>query len=119
MIESNSASSSANDVSIRHCTSGWRERISRHTSTPSPSGSRTSSTATSARADGRRDRASSAVPASPTTTISPPLSASMQLAHAAPDDLVVVEKENPDRHDTIIAQSAQFHPGPKSHRRAT
>jgi hypothetical protein len=36
----------ADEISIRHATSGTWERISRHTDTPSPSGSRTSRTAT-------------------------------------------------------------------------
>ena len=54
MIASNSASSSPNEVSIRQATSGIRERISRHTDTPSPSASRTSSTATSGFSAGMR-----------------------------------------------------------------
>jgi hypothetical protein len=70
MIASNSASSSPNEVSIRHATSGSRDRISRHTVTPSPSGSRTSSTATSGRSAGMRASAEDAVPASPTTRMS-------------------------------------------------
>src|SRR5215211_370189 len=70
MIASNRASSSAKDVSMRHWISGWLERMSRHTSTPSPSGSRTSSSATSGRVGGIRERPSSAVPPSPTTSIS-------------------------------------------------
>src|SRR6266511_6399 len=49
MIASNSASSSENDVSMRQWISGCRERISRQTSTPSPSGRRTSNNATSGR----------------------------------------------------------------------
>ena len=59
MIALNTASSSANEVSIRHATSGCFERISRQTSTPSPSGSRTSRTATSGVAAGMRSYASS------------------------------------------------------------
>ncbi len=47
MMASNSASSSPNEVSIRQATSGSRARTSRQISTPLPSGSRTSSTATS------------------------------------------------------------------------
>ena len=70
MIASNSASSSPNEVSIRHASPGIRERISRHTSTPLPSGSRTSSTATSGRSAGMRASADAAVPASPTTMMS-------------------------------------------------
>ena len=71
MIASNSASSSANEVSIRQARSGSCERSSRQTETPSPSGSRTSSTATSGRSAGTRASASAAVAASPTTTMSP------------------------------------------------
>src|SRR5437764_4102967 len=71
MIASNSASSSANDVSIRHGRSGSSERNSRQTLTPSPSGSRTSRTATSGRTAGTRASASAAVDASPTTSMSP------------------------------------------------
>ncbi len=70
MIESNSASSSENEVSIRHLISGSRDRISRQTSTPLPSGSRTSRTATSGWTAGIRVSASAAVPASPTTSMS-------------------------------------------------
>ena len=70
MIASNSASSSPNEVSIRQATSGILDRMSRHTLTPSPSGSRTSSTATSGRSAGMRASADSAVPASPTTAMS-------------------------------------------------
>jgi GAF domain-containing protein len=46
------------------------ERASRHTLTPSPSGRRTSSTATSGRSAGILASADAAVPASPTTVIS-------------------------------------------------
>src|SRR2546423_1133907 len=76
MMAAKRASSSANDVSIRHATSGWRALISRHTSTPEPSGSRTSSTATSGRLMGMRMSASAAVPASSTTWMSPSASTS-------------------------------------------
>ena len=69
MIASNSASSSLNEVSIRQATLGILDRISRHTVTPSPSGSRTSSTATSGRSAGILASADAAVPASPTTTM--------------------------------------------------
>src|SRR5919109_1202464 len=68
MIESNSASSSENDVSIRHWISGCPERISRHASTPLPSGSRTSRMATSGLVGGTRISACSTVEASPTTS---------------------------------------------------
>ena len=47
-----------------------RDRISRQTETPSPSGSRTSSTATSGRRAGIRASAEAAVPASPITWMS-------------------------------------------------
>ena len=67
MIESNSASSSVNEVDIRQATSGTRDRTSRQTDTPSPSGGRTSSIATPGRSAGIMDRAQDAVPASPTT----------------------------------------------------
>ena len=70
MIASNSASSSPNEVSIRQAISGIRDRISRQTETPSPSGSRTSSTATSGRSAGILASADAAVPASPMTVIS-------------------------------------------------
>ena len=70
MIASKSASSSAYEVSMRQCTSGIEERTSRQTSTPLPSGRRTSSTATSGRAAGMRWSASAVEPASPTTSMS-------------------------------------------------
>ena len=70
MIASNSASSSPNEVSIRQATPAIRDRISRHTDTPSPSGSRTSRTATSGRSASIRASADDADPASPTTRIS-------------------------------------------------
>src|SRR5581483_6202655 len=69
MMAAKSASSSANEVSMMHLTSGWFDRTSRHTSMPlsaSPP-SRTSSTATSGCVAGMRLRACSAVVASPTT----------------------------------------------------
>ena len=68
MIAAKSASSSAYEVSITQATSGWRDRISRQTSTPLPSGRRTSSTATSGWTAGILASASAAVPASPTTS---------------------------------------------------
>ena len=49
MIEANSASSSANDVSIRTRVFGWFARISRVASIPLPSARRTSMTTTSGR----------------------------------------------------------------------
>ena len=125
MIASNSASSSANDVSIRHWISGWRERISRQTSTPLPSGRRTSSTATSGRVAGMRRSASSAVPASPTTSMSPPRPRGARARRAArsrgrragtpgwsrrhrlpspvPQDPAAVDQLGGDGHDPVVA----------------
>ena len=68
MIEANRASSSAYEVSMMHAVFGIWARMSRHTSTPLPSGSRTSSMATSGCRAGIRLRASATVPASPTTS---------------------------------------------------
>ncbi len=67
MIADSSASSSANDVSMSTFTSGKRSRISRHASTPDPSGSRTSITTTSGSSKPTRRTASAADDASPTT----------------------------------------------------
>lgn len=63
------ASSSPNEISIRHAISGWRERTSRQAVTPSPSGSRTSRTATSGVSAGNPASAASPVPASPTAVM--------------------------------------------------
>ena len=71
MIASKTASSSENDVSIRQPRFGISARTSRQTSTPFPSGRRTSSTATSGIVAGIRCIASAAVAASPTTMKSP------------------------------------------------
>src|SRR5665213_3175734 len=68
MIEANRASSSAYDVSMMQAVVGLWARISRHTSTPLPSGRRTSRMATSGRRAGILLRASATVPASPTTS---------------------------------------------------
>jgi hypothetical protein len=69
MIAVNNASSSENDVSIRQAGGTLiTERISRHTVMPSPSGNRTSSTATSGSSAGIRATASAAVAASPITS---------------------------------------------------
>ena len=54
MIAPSSAWSSPYAVSIRHAVSGSAEQISRQTVTPSPSGNRTSRTATSGRSAGIR-----------------------------------------------------------------
>ena len=70
MIEPSSAWSSLKAVSIRQATSGARDRISRQTDTPSPSGSRTSSTATAGRSAGIWASAADAVLASPITWMS-------------------------------------------------
>ena len=69
-IESSSTWSSLNAVNIRQATPGARDRTSRQTDTPSPSGSRTSSTATSGRSAGMLASAAEAVPASPITWMS-------------------------------------------------
>src|SRR5699024_7983161 len=62
-----SASSSSNAVRTRHRTSGCDCRMARHRSIPLPSGSMTSSTATSGRTAAIRRRASAQLEASPTT----------------------------------------------------
>ena len=95
MIASNSAWSSANDVRIRHAVRGCSDRISRHASTPLPSSSRTSSTATSGSRACTRPTACSCVLASPTTLMSS--SGLEQVAEPAAHDLVVVEQEHRDR----------------------
>ena len=79
MIAENSASSSSYDVRISAAISGRRQRISRHTSMPDPSGSRPSRTATSGRSAGIRRAASWASPDSPTTSMSPSLSSSSRM----------------------------------------
>ena len=94
MIAWNSASSSENDVSIRHWISGWRERTSRHTSTPLPSGRRTSSTATSGRVGGMR--AQRLVGGARLADHDDVARVLEQLADPAPHDLVVVEQEHPN-----------------------
>ena len=96
MIASNIASSSANDVSIRQASSGRADRTSRHTSTPVPSGSWTSSTATSGL--GERDpieRLRRRCRPHPRPRCRPRLRAGRG---PPPDDLVVVEQEHADRH---------------------
>ncbi len=70
MIEANSASSSAKEVSISTLMCGQRDRISRHASTPFPSGRRTSITTISGVSKPTRRMASSTEPASPTTVMS-------------------------------------------------
>ena len=70
------------------------ERISRQTDTPSPSGSRTSSTATSGRSTGTRASADCRRPClSDHVDIG---FSGQQVPHAAPDDLVIVEEEHAD-----------------------
>ena len=90
MIASNSASSSLNEVSIRHLRSGICERRSRHTSIPVPSGSRTSSTATSGTDAGTRcERLGRCARLADDLEI---VGALQQLAHSSADHLVVVER---------------------------
>ncbi len=74
MMAENSASSSSYDVRMSALMSESRDRISRHTSIPEPSGRRPSRIATSGRTAGIRRMASAASPDSPTTTMSPALS---------------------------------------------
>ena len=69
MIEANSASSSAYDVSMMTFVSGRASRIERHASTPDPSGKRTSMITTSGLARAAASIASATVPASPTTVM--------------------------------------------------
>ncbi len=68
------ASSSAYDVRMMQAISGACDRISLHTSTPLPSGRRMSKMATSGWVAGIRRSASSAVDASPTTSMSSTIS---------------------------------------------
>ena len=70
MIEANSASSSANDVSISTLVAGRAARISRVASIPLPSVSRTSITITSGRVRAASSIASRTEPASDVTTMS-------------------------------------------------
>lgn len=70
MIASNRASSSSKDVSMSTARPGIRLRSSRQTLMPSPSGRRTSSTATCGRRAGPRTSAFSTFSASPTTEMS-------------------------------------------------
>ncbi len=74
MIALNSASSSWYEVSIRHRRPSVPDSSSRHSSTPLPSGNRTSSTATSAPEPGMR------VSASPTDAASPAIRMSGSLS---------------------------------------
>ena len=94
MIAEKSASSSSYDVRISAAMDGSWERISRHTSMPEPSGSRPSRMATSGRRAGIR-RAASWASAGLTDDLDVAL-ALQQLFEATPDDLVVVEEEDPD-----------------------
>ena len=101
MIASNNASSSPNEVSIRQATSGIRDRISRHTDTPSPSGSRTSRTATSGFSAGMRASAEDAVPG-----LADHLDVRFglqQVADAPADNLVVIEEKHRDRLPGLVA----------------
>jgi hypothetical protein len=67
MTAENSASSSSDEVKIKHWVFGNEDRISRHSSIPLPSGRRASRIATSGRAAGMRWSASATVLASPVT----------------------------------------------------
>ncbi len=69
MIEANSASSSAYEVSMITFVSGRASRIARHASTPEPSGRRTSMITTSGLARAAASIDSATLPASPTTLI--------------------------------------------------
>ena len=88
--------------------SGELDRISRQTSMPLPSGSRTSRIATCGSVGGIRSRASATVAASPTTTRS---SVGLeQRPEPGPHDLVVVEEEDPDaqsRHCSSLPTGAE------------
>jgi hypothetical protein len=105
---------SPNEVSIRQATPGSRDRISRHTDTPSPSGSRTSRTATSGFSAGMRASAEDAAPASPTTLMS---GSASQVTNAAPDDLVVLQEEHRDRRPGLapglVTLTPEVHEGPR------
>src|SRR6266571_1474280 len=70
MMAPSSAWSSPYAVSIRHAVPGSAEEISRQTEMPSPSGSRTSRSATSGCSAGIRASAAAAVSASPITSMS-------------------------------------------------
>ena len=101
MMEAMRASSSAYDVSMTQAISGELDRISRQTSTPLPSGRRTSRMATLGLVGGIRARASATVPASPTTSMS---SAGLEeRAQARPHHLVVVEEEHSQAHGPHLA----------------
>ena len=78
MMDENSASSSEYDVSIRHLTWGVSDWTSRQTSMPLPSGRRTSRMATSGTRSRMDSRPCSAVPASPTTSMSSSASSSVR-----------------------------------------
>ena len=95
MIEANSASSSANDVSISTWVSGRLARISRVASIPLPSDSRTSITTTSGRVRAASSIASRTVPASAVTTMSS--SGVEHRADAVAHDLVVVDEHHAQR----------------------
>ena len=94
MIASNSASSSENEVRIRHAVRGCRERISRHASTPLPSARRTSSTDIGIE---RRHPAHRLVFGA---RLADDVMSSLgfkQIAKPTAHDLMVVEQEHPDR----------------------
>ena len=78
MMEENRASSSEYDVNIRQRIEGGLDWISRQTSMPLPSGSRTSRMATSGSSSRMSCSPCSAVPASPMTSMSPSPSSSVR-----------------------------------------
>ena len=94
MIASNSASSSLNDVSIRHLRSGnMRAQVAADLD-PVPSGSRTSRTATSGIVAGTRCKRFGG--GSRLADDLEVVGALQQLSHTSADDLMVIEEEHPD-----------------------
>ena len=95
MIASNSASSSANEVSIRQATSGIRDRISRQTLDPVAVGQ-----AHVEHGHVRPQRRDPGQRGGRGARLADHLDVRLgleQVAHAAPDHLVVVQQEDPDR----------------------
>ena len=94
------ASSSENEVNIKHRSSGLEVRSSRHTSMPDPSGSRTSSTATSGRVAGTLASASATVAGLPDHfQIASRLE---EISDTTTNDLVVVEEEHPNHLQLLV-----------------
>ena len=107
MIESNRASSSENDVRIRHWIEPSSERTSRQTSTPLPSGSRMSTIATSGLVGGDPSDALGRRPG-----LADDLDVVVrleELTDPAPDDLVVVQQEHPNSSWSVAP--GRFHEG--------